>query len=219
MRSLRADRAFVTTLLQSVADYYAGKLARHGTSPRGVDWNGADGQKLRFDLLLRVAEPPIGGFALDDYGCGYGALLDYLRLKRRKVDYLGLDVSERMIDAARQHHPGDAARFVTGMRSPRHADYAVASGIFNVRLAASISKWERLVCSTLEMMNERSERGFAFNCLTRYADKEHMKKYLYYGDPCFYFDLCQRQFSRNVALFHDYGLYEFTIVVRKEFEA
>jgi hypothetical protein len=43
-----------------------------------------------------------------------------------------------------------------------------------------------------------------------------MQKHLYYADPCAIFDLCKRRYSRNVALLHDYGLYEFTIVVRKD---
>jgi hypothetical protein len=29
------------------------------------------------------------------------------------------------------------------------------------------------------------------------------------------FDLCKRRYSRNVALLHDYEIYEFTILVRK----
>ena len=39
--------------------------------------------------------------------------------------------------------------------------------------------------------------------------------YLYYADPGRLFDLCKRRYSRNIALLHDYGLYEFTILVRK----
>jgi hypothetical protein len=50
--------------------------------------------------------------------------------------------------------------------------------------------------------------------LTSYSDPEHMVDRLFYGDPCFYFDWCKRNLSRNVALLHDYGLYEFTILVR-----
>jgi hypothetical protein len=30
------------------------------------------------------------------------------------------------------------------------------------------------------------------------------------------FDLCKRRYSKHVALYHDYGLYEFTVVVRRE---
>jgi len=43
-----------------------------------------------------------------------------------------------------------------------------------------------------------------------------MREDLYYADPCFIFDYCKRNFSRNVALLHDYELYEFTIIVRKQ---
>ena len=57
---------------------------------------------------------------------------------------------------------------------------------------------------------------FAFNVLTSYADPDRMRPDLYYADPCFLFDYCQRRYSRWVAILHDYGLYEFTVVVRKE---
>ena len=53
--------------------------------------------------------------------------------------------------------------------------------------------------------------------LTRYSDEEYIEKRpeLYYGDPCFFFDYCKKHFSRNVALLHDYEIYDFTILVRK----
>ena len=68
--------------------------------------------------------------------------------------------------------------------------------------------------STLETLAELSIRGFAFNMLTSYSDTDKMRPDLYYGDPAFFFDHCKRRYSRNVALLHDYGLYEFTIIVR-----
>jgi hypothetical protein len=54
--------------------------------------------------------------------------------------------------------------------------------------------------------------------LTKYSDAERMagRPDLFYGDPLFFFDFCKRNFSRNVALLHDYGLYDFTIIVRKD---
>ena len=42
-----------------------------------------------------------------------------------------------------------------------------------------------------------------------------MRSDLFYSDPCNLFDICKRKYSRNVALLHDYGLHEFTIIVRK----
>ena len=205
------------SLLQSVADYYSNKVRIHGATPRGVDWNGADGQRLRFDTLLQILPTGPGASTLDDYGCGYGALLDHLcATNRQTLDYLGLDVSAPMIAEARTSHPTDLTRFHHGSTSPRRAEFAVASGIFNVRLTTATDDWEKHVVATLEAMNAGTTRGFAFNCLTSYSDPPKRQPYLYYGDPCYYFDLCKRRYSGNVALLHDYGLYEFTLLVRKE---
>jgi hypothetical protein len=59
------------------------------------------------------------------------------------------------------------------------------------------------------------KRGFAFNMLTSYSDADRMRSDLHYGDPCRFFDYCKRTYSKQVALLHDYGLYEFTVLVRK----
>ena len=205
------------SLLQPVADYYSDKVKAHGATPRGVDWNGVEGQQLRFDTLLQILPPRPQGVTLDDYGCGYGALLDHLgRTHREGVDYLGLDVSAAMIAEARLRHPAAMARFHHGSASPRRADFAVASGIFNVRLEAPDGAWEQHLLATLDALHAGTTRGFAFNCLTSYSDPAKRQAYLYYGDPGHYFDLCKRRYSRNVALLHDYGLYEFTLLVRKD---
>ncbi len=95
------------------------------------------------------------------------------------------------------------------------ADYGIASGIFNVRLGHSDSEWQNYLERTLDVLDRTSRRGFGFNCLTSYSDRERMRDYLYYANPGALFDLCKRRYSRNVALLHDYGLYEFTILVRK----
>jgi hypothetical protein len=42
-----------------------------------------------------------------------------------------------------------------------------------------------------------------------------MRDNLYYADPFLLFDYCKKTYSRNVALLRDYGLYEFTLLIRK----
>jgi len=201
-------------IISSVEQYYTGKLREHGPSPKGVDWNSEESQNLRFEQLLRVC-PPAGPFSLLDYGCGYGALLDHLGPRAADVDYRGFDISEEMVFAARCIH-GEAPgrRFSAGPATFGPSDYAVASGIFNVALGFSADEWTRYVTDTLATLSRLSTRGFAFNMLTSYSDADRMRDDLHYGDPSFYFDLCKRTFSRNVALLHDYDLYEFTLLVR-----
>lgn len=205
-----------TSLLDEVATYYAEKLAEHGDTPRGVDWNGEESQIVRFAQLCKIIESKTPNFSLNDLGCGYGALLDYLRDKHATCTYLGVDVSHEMTKVAEQRHAAtDRARFITSAEPDEVADYGLASGIFNVRLGRSDAEWFDYLQATLDVLDRTSSLGFAFNCLTSYSDENKKRDYLYYADPCRLFDLCKRRYSRQVALLHDYGLYEFTILVRK----
>ena len=204
-------------LLAGIAHYYSGRIREFGIQARGVDWNGPEGQVLRFEQLCRVLPDDVT-FSVCDLGCGYGALLDYLQSRYRCVVYYGLDVSEAMVEAARARYIGmTEVKFDIGA-VPSKADFCLASGIFNVRAGATNDLWESHVANVLVAMDRASMCGFAFNCLTSYSDPERMRADLYYGDPCKWFDFCKRSFSRNVALLHDYGLYEFTILVRKDLQ-
>ena len=205
----------MTNLLDEVATYYTKKLKEYGVSPRGVDWNSKESQALRFSQLCKIIDPKTPYFSLNDLGCGYGALLDYLRDKHANSTYLGVDVSQEMIKVAEQRHaPADQARFITAAEPCEVADYGIASGIFNVRLNRSDEEWTDYLKTTLDVLNRTSRFGFAFNCLTSYSDEDKKQDHLYYADPCVLFDFCKRRYSKDIALIHDYGLYEFTILVR-----
>lgn len=202
-------------LLNEVASYYSEKLAQHGETPRGVDWNGEESQSLRFEQLCKIVVTP-ETFSVNDLGCGYGALFDFLTNKYGVFSYLGVDVSEDMVQAAMKRYQGNVqARFFTAAEPDSVADFGVASGIFNVRQGRSDAEWQCYIEATLDVLDRTSRLGFAFNCLTSYSDQDKKRDYLYYADPCLLFELCKRRYSRHVALLHDYGLYEFTILVRK----
>ena len=202
-------------MLTEIADYYSGKLAEHGETARGVDWNGEDSQTLRFEQLCRIAE--VGShYSVNDVGCGYGALYDYLIQRNDVISYLGIDISKDMVKAASERFKGQgAARFIVSNEPDKIADYSVASGVFNVRLGRSDAEWRVYLEEILDILDKTSSKGFSFNCLTSYSDKPKMHDYLYYADPCELFNLCKQRYSKNVALLHDYNLYEFTILVRK----
>lgn len=202
-------------LLNEVARYYSEKLSEFGETPRGVDWNGIESQTLRFEQLSRIVAGT-QAFSLNDLGCGYGALFDFLIARLPLIDYLGLDISADMIDAARRRHgEHPQTRYLASCEPDRVADYGLASGVFNVRLNRSDDEWFDILQSALDTLDRTSRLGFAFNCLTSYCDEHKKRAYLFYADPCRLFDLCKRKYSRDVALLHDYGLYEFTILVRK----
>ena len=197
-----------------LAGYHADTMARHGATAQGAGWNGEDAQRIRFEQLCKVIGEP-SGFSLFDLGCGYGALLEFLDARFDDVHYTGCDVSETMIDTARARHATRAdARFELTSQPPE-SDYGIASGIFSLPVGRSPAQWTRYVEDTLDLLHRSTRRGFAFNSLTVYSDRERMRDDLHYADPCALFDRCKRLYSRNVALLHDYDLYDFTILVRK----
>lgn len=201
---------------RSVERYYAEKIRKFGAVPAGVDWNSVEAQEIRFDQLVRILRPGESSTTLLDYGCGYGALADYLELRKMNVRYIGFDISRDMISEAERIHPGRNYRWIDSAAALSPCDYVIASGVFNVRGDVPDADWAVYVKETLRRMNELAIRGFAFNILTSYSDSDKRKSYLYYASPSELFDYCRSRFSRSVALLHDYPLYEFTILVRKD---
>ena len=203
------------TLRDQARAYYEAKLRAHGATPAGMDWNSQASQELRFGQLVRLWEDePQAGIV--DYGCGYAALATYLRGRGHQGPYVGFDVSAEMIQAAGGHVAALGECRVTSQRAElTPTDYAVASGVLNVKQQASDAAWASYVHETIADLAALGGRGFGFNALTLYSDAEKRRPDLYYADPLELFDHCKRTYSRFVTLLHDYPLYEFTILVRR----
>ena len=201
--------------LEQVKSYFGKRIEQHGASPRGVDWNSDESQNTRFDQLLKIVETP--SFSILDYGCGYGALADYMEQKGLHADYYGFDILESALEIARRTHKGKLNRtFLTDQDPLPICDYVIASGVFNVRGEQSFETWTKYVVDSLQRFTDLCRNGFASNFLTKYSDADKIRADLYYADPLYLFDYCKRNFSKNVALLHDYRIYDFTILVRKD---
>tara|TARA_B110000438_G_C15709197_1_gene604533 strand:- start:331 stop:957 length:627 start_codon:yes stop_codon:yes gene_type:complete len=194
--------------------YYEKKLEIHGPSHSGVDWSSEASQKLRFKQLMNVVEPQDDDFTLIDYGCGYGALLDYLS-NQPKINYIGFDSSEKMIKEAKKVFQKEKATWLYDFDKIPISDYLIASGIFNVKLNFSNRLWLDYIFQSIEKFDKLTTKGFAFNVLTTYSDESKMKENLYYADPIQLFEYCKKNISNFVMLRHDYPLYEFTLIIRK----
>ncbi len=200
--------------LDGVAQYYAGKLKRHGATPLGVDWTCQPTQELRFVQFLTLFDAH-SDFSLNDFGCGYGALRDFLgrRLPGRAVDYRGVDIAPEMIAAARKRWAGDpACSFVVGLSSGRVADFSVASGIFNVKLQTPAERWTSIIRNTLLRMHEESSVGLAFNVLATPAAGVAPIEQLYTTTPGRWRQWLRRRLGLHVTVRQNYGMREFTVL-------
>jgi SAM-dependent methyltransferase len=203
--------------LQNIERYYSRKVALYGASPLGADWSCQPTQDLRFVQLLKLCDFS-APFSLIDLGCGYGALRAFLRKRygRKSIEYLGLDISEGMIGHARQRWAGVAQTvFEVASAFPRTADYAVASGIFNVKLAHSRGEWEDHVAQVLGEMNRSSQRGFAVNFLNPRAEGSPDVPELYRPASGQWSEYCTQTWGSQVEVLSAYGMREHTLIVRK----
>jgi SAM-dependent methyltransferase len=198
-----------------VRDYYSGTIERHGPTPLGVDWPNAASQYLRFVQLLKLCDFT-RPFSLNDFGCGYGALLEYLAMRHpeAEVSYRGTDISASMIAAARRRWSDDPrATFALGARCGTMTDYSLASGVFNVRLGHPVADWEAYVESVLRDLCACSRIGFAVNFMLPHDDRPAEDE-LYRSQPRRWVAFCRKELGCSVRVLKDYGLREFTLLIR-----
>ncbi len=201
-------------ILAAVRAHYEGTVAAHGNTAKGVDWKDEDGQRLRHRQFLRLLKADPDASVLD-LGCGYGDFLPFLRAHGHRGRYMGLDVAPTMVQAARKlHGEGPDRIFHLGAVPPEPADYALASGIFNVIRGADPAAWVGYVEATIGTLARNARSGFGFNMLSLNSDPERRRADLHYADPPATLAAMIARYGRHVALLQDYGLWEFTLLIR-----
>jgi SAM-dependent methyltransferase len=203
-----------SAILSKVAAYYASKLEAYGSTPQGVDWNGADSHEQRHRQFLRLLDGSANASVID-LGCGFGDFLRFLRAAGHRGRFIGYDIAPSMIEKARElHGESDDRQWRIGAEPAEVADFAIASGIFNVKGDVPNELWIQYVHRTIDILSHAGRGGFAFNILSMSSDPDRRRPGLYYADAVDMLAHCLSRYGRSVALLQDYGLYEFTVVVR-----
>jgi SAM-dependent methyltransferase len=202
-------------IYSDVEAYYSARVSKYGATPLGVDWSCQATQNLRFVQLLRICDFSMP-FALNDVGCGYGALCAFLHMRypEARIDYLGVDLSRAMIGRARRRFAGPDRRFVVRKASPRIADYSVASGIMNVTVGHCRSMWEDFVAAVLRDMRRTSRRGFSVNFISDTPSNGSLPAVLYRTSAQPWIRYCESELGCSVETVGDYGMKEFTLLAR-----
>ncbi len=201
-------------LKQNIIEYYQSRLAEHGDSAQGVDYNGQKSQYQRFEILAAIA--PLTGKNLLDVACGLGHFYDYLlETENRPAAYKGVDIAPEMIRMAQQRHPAlhFAVEDLLALPAPVEPifDYVICCGLFHLRAGNSENEWKEFSEAMILRMYQFARYGMAFNMMTDQVDYKIDR--LYYADPAHYLNFSRHNLSRYVCLRHDYPLYEFTCYV------
>lgn len=208
--------------------YYESLLNEHGESYKALDWNSTESQKLRFQIfeeLFKLGNKN-NNFSILDVGCGFGDMVSYLKLKKYRFNYTGVDISLKLIEIAEKRHPDARFSILDILKDPIRDkyDYVFASGIFNIRTSEEFSHLE-FVKSMLLRMFELCKIGVGVNFLSIAVaqrmssvygiNEENLNKnQYYYFKPDQIVSFCNFISGRYI-LKHDYHPSDFTVFLLK----
>lgn len=208
---------------RKILDHYEPRIHPGRENFDVLDWASAESQQKRFSVLAQAVD--LEGKTLLDVGCGLGDLLGFLRKREISVDYTGVDLSEKMLDAARRKQP--AGRFIHAdvfaetsdesdgsapAFSARSFDVVFCSGIFNLNLGNNAE----FISKAITRLMELSRRYVVFNLLHARATIR-TGRYAFYDPEEIMAEI--RPAGWEVRLIDDYLPNDFTVVCRRVEEA
>ncbi len=138
--------------------YYNEVLQRYGVSAQGVHWNSQRTQYKRFEILLEMITLSPDESVVD-VGCGFADLYLYMQQTRNLPrSYVGLEIMETMVEAARQRVPCEIKVCDALVDSLPKADYYICSGAMNI-----LTRDETF--TFIGRCLAASNKGFVFNLL------------------------------------------------------
>lgn len=210
-----------------IADYYSQAFEQHGVTPQGLAWDNQENLDKRYkimaELIVDDPEPKFSeNISLLDFGCGYGGYYKFIK-NNTQYDYIiysGIDINKNSIIKARELYPEvDFFPFDIHTVDPEYwfrvksYDYIICNGIFTVKGPLTQEEMTNFMCSTLEKLWTKTDKGIAFNCMSKILDFER--------DDLFHVSFDELSMwvydnlSSKFTIRQDYGLREFTMYVYK----
>jgi len=207
---------------KALGDYYSDILDEFGPTSRGMDWSDEVEHFIRLDQMLKLTRycREDQGISLLDVGCGVGFLADRIELRSdaSKFQYVGVDISENMINAAKirrpdlEFHQRDVLDF---LRSERTFDLAVLNGVVTEKLDASHSEMEAYVKGMLLDVFRNVGIGLAFNVMRPFGTEQVAKFFHWSLDACIQFIV--EEISPHFVIHGEYGNdQEYTVFILRE---
>jgi SAM-dependent methyltransferase len=204
-----------------IIEHYENCLDKHGDNHLGVDWPKLDDVDKRYKIMLdiiRFNEENDDLVSLLDFGCGTAHLLEYMnKNKYERILYSGLDISQKFVDVAKKKYQNISFYCIDILDSDvaiQNFDYIVMNGIFTEKRELSFDQMWDYFTKMLTNIYEKSNKGFAFNVMSKNVDWE--RDDLFHISYDLLGDFLCKNLTRNYIIRNDYGLYEYTVYVFKK---
>lgn len=189
---------------REIAHGYDLKVHKYGYSTRATDYGHPGSQRLKFSALTEVM--PLLDKSILDVGCGFADLQNFLAERGIESNYTGYDISEAMIDIARQRHPGVQLEVRNILNNPPNQkfDVVLSTGIFFLLQ----NNAKEIMHEMITIMYKLANHAVAFTTLSAWAEDKELNEF--YADPGETLDFC-RTLTPRLVLRHDYHPRDFAI--------
>lgn len=190
-------------------------LLDEASESTAVGWKDAEVQQRNFAAVAQVFAHEREPFTVHDVGCGLAHFAEFLERHYPLAQYSGSDIVGESIERAKRRRCDLAVEIRDILASPPEpVDYAVESGIFNLRIEQPEDVWRSFVRHVLRAMFGIARKGLAANFLTSHVDWK--RELGYYEDPSTMLAFAIDELSRFAEIRHAYYPWEFTLIVYRE---
>lgn len=182
---------------ERISGYYDSLVDKYGNDPRASDASKQESLDIRYRALAGVCN--LDGKSILDVGCAQGGFGAFLHEKFSPKEYLGVDISKRMIDEAKKLHPSLNFENINVLDLPdaNKFDVVFAEGIFYLLGENAEEKMHTLI----EKMYDLCTEAFACSAISSWHPKQEENEY--YVDPTALTNWA-KTLTPSLILRHDY---------------
>lgn len=198
-----------------IVNHYTQCFEKYGATHKGIDWPDSSDLEKRYGVMLEVARNHENSFSLLDIGCGYGNIIKFISDNKIILsDYMGLDLSEKMILEARKLFPQYKFEYRDIIKNPLGKeiyDFSIMNGVLTEKLNLTFEEMFDFAKKIIKSAFYSTKIGLAFNVMSKNVDWEREDLFHLSIDELTRF--LTKEVSRNFVIRNDYGLYEYTCYV------
>jgi len=178
-------------------------LEKYGESPKSLGIQ--HGQTIKYHIASQIGISK--NSTVLDVGCGFGDFFGFLKYRKIKVKYLGIDLNKNLVRIARKRYP-DASFEVgdIGKKQFSKFDWVIGIGITNYA-SGNFNK------TLVKEMFRICKKGVFIDFLTTYVDYKDKENHYKSPEKMFKF---AKSLTRRVSLRHDYQPFYFCLYLYKD---
>ncbi len=203
--------------LIGIRDKYEKTLKTFGRNNKGVGWPKKKDAIIRYEMMSKIIKNKKANNSILDLGCGLSHFYKYLKFKKFKIRYIGVDLSEKMIEISKRQYPKNRYFVLDVLKDhsklPK-VDYIIMNGLFTNKGKYSNHVMLKFLKSVLKVCINKVNIGLSFNVFSEFVDfKEKENFYLNLKTIT---DFIYKNIGNKFIINHHYGLYEYTIFIYKK---